>query len=106
EEQARELSAEVDGLGDGPEARALARWVRANLRLRPLARDGGRAGLRPPRDEDDRRRLALAARELSSVRERVREVQSVMSTALLVAIDRCETESAEELLAATVEAGG
>lgn len=85
-------------LGDGPQARAFAAFVRAMLRLRPLAREGGWAGYRPPSDEAERAAVALAHRELRHVQRRLPRVPVLAAQAALVAALDCDLAEARARL--------
>lgn len=85
-------------LGDGPDARAFAAFVRAMLRLRPLAREGGWAGYRPPRTDAERAQAAQAAREMRRVQARAPRVPLLNAHAALVAALACDLDEARARL--------
>ena len=89
---------DLANLGPGPDARAFASFVRAMLRLRPLAREAGWAGYRAPRDEGELARAELAWRELDATRARIGRVPVVAAQAMLVATLVCRLDEARALL--------
>lgn len=89
---------DLANLGTGPDAHAFASFVRAMLRLRPLTRQGGWAGYRPPVTDDERERVEAAHRELAATRERIGRVPVVAAHSALVAALACRLEEARLLL--------
>ncbi len=92
------VRAALGRLGSGPSARAFASFVRAELRLRPLARQAGWAGYRPPADAEERARVELARRELSRTLARAGRVPVVAAHAALVSALTCRLDEARALL--------
>jgi hypothetical protein len=109
------VRAALDRLGPGPDAQGFAAFVRAMLRLRPLAREAGWAGYRAPASPEEAARVEQAARELAAARHRVDggvpalDAQLALVNALACHLDeaerhleeaRRERESRETLFAA------
>lgn len=96
--RAAAIREDLANLGEGPDARALAAFVRAMLRLRPLAREAGWAGYRAPRDEAERAQAETALAELEATRGRVGRVPVLAAHATLVAALACRLDDARRLL--------
>ena len=96
--QAERLRRGVEALGPGPDAQVFAAFVRSMLRLRPLARQGGWGGYRPPRTPAETAALTLARRELQQTLRRA-PVPSVLAHAALAAAMACALDDAEARLA-------
>lgn len=104
-EQVRQIRTDLANIGGGPDARAYRAFVRAMLRLRPLAREGGWAGYRPPTDEHERREVELALRELEATRARVGAVPVIEAHLALVATLACRLADARAHLDSAVALG-
>ncbi len=85
-------------LADTPGGAAFAAFVRAMLRVRPLARDGGWAGYRAPGSPDERAALALARHELDGTLRWTGPLPVLLAQRLLLAISACELEAADGAL--------
>ncbi|UJR86375.1 Hypothetical protein I5071_84700 [Sandaracinus amylolyticus] len=96
--QVAAIREDLGHLGEGPDARAFAAFVRAMLRVRPLARDAGWAGYRAPIDDAERASVDLAHRELALTRARIGRVPVVAAQSALVAALACRLDEARTLL--------
>lgn len=77
---------------------AFAHFVRAMLRVRPLARDHGWAGYRAPASDTERDALALARRELDGTIRWTGPVPVLLAQRTLLALAACDLEAASRAL--------
>jgi hypothetical protein len=92
---------ELQRLPDHPNVRPYAVWVRALLALRPLLREGGSAGVRPPRTPEERALLTAALHDLRLSHEALPLVQTVGAYHGLVAAALCELDEARAAFASS-----
>lgn len=99
------VRAELARLGDHPQVAGFRAWTEALLSLRPFARHGGRAGLRPPRDAAEGALMADAAARMRAAVAEVGAVASAMVWPAAPAIAACELKLGEQLLNAAAPVG-
>ena len=96
---------ELSLLPNHPNVLPYAAWVRAVLTLRPFLREGGSAGVTPPRTERERALLTAALADLRASHAALPLVQTVGAYHGLVASALCKLDEARSALAATDELG-
>jgi hypothetical protein len=100
------LRRELARLSGRPNTSGYAGWVKALLQLRPLARSGGKAGLREPENKGERRAAASALQDLRSLAEKVTDVPSIEIHLALAALSLCRLDEARRALERASAEGG
>ncbi len=100
------LRRELGRLSGRPNTGGYVAWVKALLGLRPLARAGGRAGMREPDTESERREAASVLRLLRSLAEKVTDVPTIDVHHAMAAVSLCRLEEAGRALRAASAQGG
>lgn len=99
------VSREVGRLGTQQNTQTIHAWHEGLLLLRPLAREGDRAGLRPSRTPDDRARARDAYARLSVAAEALPGFTSIELHRAMAALSACDVERAR-VAHARAEVGG
>ncbi len=100
------LRRELARLSVRPNTGAYTAWVNALLELRPLARAGGRAGLREPETAAERRAAASALGSLGLLSEQVADVPSIAIVRAMAAVALCRLPEARRALGQATREGG
>ncbi len=101
-----QLDTELLLVGDHPSTKATRAWAKGLRTLRPLARDGSRAGFRMFQDPAERQRARDAYGALTEAADIQREFNAIELFRALAASSACDLESAALSLRAARRGGG
>jgi hypothetical protein len=93
-----EIDAEAQWVGQHPNSKAIQAWIQGLRALRPLVRDGGRAGVRIWRTDDERGAARRAYRSLSEAAEIYRGFSTIELYRAMAAMAACDEPQAREAL--------
>jgi hypothetical protein len=93
-----EIEAEARWVGQHPNSKAIQGWIQGLRALRPLARDGARAGVRLFRTDDEREAARRAYRSLSEAAEIYRGFSTIELYRAMAAMAACDEPQAREAL--------
>jgi hypothetical protein len=96
---------EVDRLGAQPNTRAIHAWHQGLALLRPLARDGARAGIRMHRSPDEQTLARDAYEQLSIAADRYPGFTAIELYRALAALSACDVAHAREALGRALYGG-
>ncbi len=99
------IQAEADRVGHQQNSKAIQGWIRGLTSLRPLTRDGQRAGVRIYRSDDEREAARRAYRFLSEAAELYPGFTSIELYRAMAAIAACDEPQAREALGRAEYAG-
>jgi hypothetical protein len=99
------IQAEADSVGHQQNSKAIQGWIRGLTSLRPLTRDGQRAGVRIYRSDDEREAARRAYRFLSEAAELYPGFTSIELYRAMAAIAACDEPQAREALGRAEYAG-
>jgi hypothetical protein len=94
-----QIETEARHVGDHRNSTAIQGWVQGLRLLRPLARDGARAGIRIAHSDTERQAARLAYRALSRSAEMYRGFTSIELYRGMAAAAACDESEAREALA-------
>ena len=89
------ISAELEHVGQHRSSAAIRAWVEGLRILRPLARDGNRAGIRPSRNDEERAAARSAYRALSLAADAYPGFTSIELYRAMAALSACDADEAE-----------
>lgn len=93
-----EIEREESQIGDHPSARAIRGWIRGLRLLRPLVRDGARAGIRKYATADEKKTARAAYRALSEAAEVYPGFTSIELYRAMAAMAACDAQEARRAL--------
>jgi len=100
-----ELQAEAQRVGWHPNSKAIQGWIQGLMALRPLARNGERAGIRIYRSAEEQERARRAYRSLSEAAEIFPGFTSVEIYRAMAAMAACDLPQAREALGRALYSG-
>jgi hypothetical protein len=92
-------------VGDHPSAKAISGWIRGLRLLRPLARDGGGAGIRMAETTDEQADAQAAYGALSEAAEVYPGFTSIELYRAMAAMAACDRQQAQEALGRALYSG-